>query len=93
MIRRTPSLLVLVLLAGACSKKEVEPEGPRPTTTQAPSPVDAPAPAASTAENATDDDPNLVVPSDLEEKAKEEISATSLEKQLDELEKEIGRGD
>jgi hypothetical protein len=78
---------------GACSKTEAISEGPRPTTTQTPLPVDPPAPAASAMDAGREEDTDLVVPSDLEEKAKEEISATNLEKQLDALEKEIGSGE
>ncbi|MGC4063185.1 MAG: hypothetical protein QM784_00755 [Polyangiaceae bacterium] len=90
----TRKLIVALLMVGAssaCSKNETISEGPRPTTTLVPSAINPPAPAANGADSGTNDDFNLVVPSDLDEKAKEEISATNLEKQLDELEKEIGR--
>lgn len=82
-----------VLTLGACSKKDEAVEGPRSRATATPSAVAVLAPAPSAAATGGEDDPNVVVPSDLEDKAAEEISAANLEQQLDRLEKEIGKSD
>jgi len=90
MIGKLGCVLAVVLAIVGCSKKDETVEGPRPTTTAMPVPVDAPAAAASPT-GTESDDPALVVPADLDRKAADEISAANLEKQLDVLEKEIGK--
>lgn len=74
----------MLLLLSACKKEE-----PPPPSVA----VVAPAPAATSAEEAAADPPvdleSLPVEEDFEEEAEKEVTAATLVKKLDELEKEI----
>lgn len=97
MSRKLILLVAAIVTLAGCTKKEEAPEGPRPTTTVEPAAVEAPAAAVNAAEASgavnADDDPSVVVADDLKDKATEEISGANLEKQLDALEKEIGKSE
>lgn len=84
------ALFVAALVFG-CTKKE---EATETIPSNAPAvTVTAAAPVVASANPVDEDDPAIVLTEDLEAKAKQEISATNLEAQLDDLEKEIGKSE
>lgn len=87
------TLLTLLFAAAlfGCTKKEAT-ESSAPAISAVPA-VPTEASAVASANPVDEDDPGIVVADDLEEKATQQISATNLDAQLDDLEKEIGKSE